>query len=260
MAFCGNCGTQLNDGANFCPKCGQSVSSDASAPQQQDIQSQQLYEDKGETGLNIWMKILIVLLWPLGLIMGIIYKNKNKGIKAKDAFLYCTIGFGASMGMYLSNNLNGCSSNTSQIETVTKNLMKEKIEEDGNTLLFKDFTLVHKSGNEYTGIAECKVNGEDVQYSVKVICDGTNVQAEWELTDITYDASGDEEESSVSSSQANDVGETGYKDGYEHGFNLANFDVEPDAKQSYSLLYGAPSTPEEKKMYNIYKENYERGY
>lgn len=23
MAFCGNCGTQLNDGAKFCPKCGQ---------------------------------------------------------------------------------------------------------------------------------------------------------------------------------------------------------------------------------------------
>ena len=22
MAFCGNCGTQLNDGAKFCPKCG----------------------------------------------------------------------------------------------------------------------------------------------------------------------------------------------------------------------------------------------
>lgn len=29
MAFCGNCGTQLNDGANFCPKCGNPCGSNA---------------------------------------------------------------------------------------------------------------------------------------------------------------------------------------------------------------------------------------
>ena len=39
-----------------------------------------------------------------------------------------------------------------------------------------------------------------------------------------------------------------------------DIDIEPDAKQSFSLLYGAPSTQEEKQMFNIYKENYERGY
>lgn len=32
MAFCGNCGTQLNEGAKFCPKCGKAIDV---APQQQ---------------------------------------------------------------------------------------------------------------------------------------------------------------------------------------------------------------------------------
>lgn len=181
MAFCGNCGTQLNDGAKFCPKCGKAVGGDASILQQQESKSQQIYEDQGETGLNIWMKIIIVLLWPLGLILGFIYKNKNKGIKAKDAFMYCTIGFGASMGMYLSNNLNECSSNSRQIET-------------------------------------------------------------------------------ISSSRANDVAEEGYNDGYRMGFQIGHITSEPDAKIPFTAAYGAPSTREEKEMYNIYKENFERGY
>ena len=32
MAFCGNCGTQLNEGTKFCPKCGKAIDI---APQQQ---------------------------------------------------------------------------------------------------------------------------------------------------------------------------------------------------------------------------------
>ena len=41
MAFCGNCGTQLNDGAKFCPRCGQTVGGGESTPQQQVNQPQQ---------------------------------------------------------------------------------------------------------------------------------------------------------------------------------------------------------------------------
>ncbi len=37
MAFCKNCGNQVNDGTKFCPKCGQAVDG---APQQQVFQQQ----------------------------------------------------------------------------------------------------------------------------------------------------------------------------------------------------------------------------
>lgn len=38
MAFCGNCGAQINDGAKFCPVCG-SVQGAQAAPNQQQQQS-----------------------------------------------------------------------------------------------------------------------------------------------------------------------------------------------------------------------------
>ena len=34
MAFCGNCGSQINDGARFCPTCGAVQSSEAPGQQQ----------------------------------------------------------------------------------------------------------------------------------------------------------------------------------------------------------------------------------
>ena len=66
MAFCSNCGTQVNEGVNFCPKCGQNVG--AAAPQQQVNQPQPQYVeeeeevqqptiiDKWKTWLNGFMK------------------------------------------------------------------------------------------------------------------------------------------------------------------------------------------------------------
>ena len=38
MAFCGNCGAQINDGAKFCPVCG-TVQCAQAAPGQQQQQS-----------------------------------------------------------------------------------------------------------------------------------------------------------------------------------------------------------------------------
>lgn len=38
MAFCSKCGTQINDGAKFCPSCGTPVAATAAEPQQQSYQ------------------------------------------------------------------------------------------------------------------------------------------------------------------------------------------------------------------------------
>jgi len=40
MAFCRNCGTQMNDGAKFCPKCGQSTDK-SPTPQQEYVEQPQ---------------------------------------------------------------------------------------------------------------------------------------------------------------------------------------------------------------------------
>lgn len=63
----------------------------------------------------------------------------------------------------------------------TKTLMIQEAEKDGVDLQFVDFNVVHESGNKYTGIAECTINGESVKYSVDIVCDGENIQAEWFL-------------------------------------------------------------------------------
>lgn len=38
MTFCSKCGTQINDGAKFCPSCGTPVAATAAEPQQQSYQ------------------------------------------------------------------------------------------------------------------------------------------------------------------------------------------------------------------------------
>ena len=63
-----------------------------------------------------------------------------------------------------------------------------------------------------------------------------------------------------SSYDLDDVAKSGYENGYEFGFSMADVDLEPDAKQSFSAYYGAPQTAEEKKVYDVYKQNYDRGY
>lgn len=252
MAFCSKCGTQYNDGAQFCPKCGQPTNA---ASQQQVYQQQQQYfaQQEEEETIKLWQKILYVLVGPAGLIAGLVYTIRKKTSMAKSAFLWGAIG---TVLWFAMANMGG----SSEPENTTKKIMVEEFKKQGSNLVVKDLTLVHKSGNEYSGIAECTVDGEAAQYAVKVIYDGNKVQAEWELSAIRSEDSDDEEESSVSSSQANDLAEEGYNDGYQMGFQMADINSEPDAKVSFTMTYGAPSTPEEKQMYNIYKENYERGY
>ena len=74
-----------------------------------------------------------------------------------------------------------CEISNDDIMRETKTLMIQEAEKDGVDLQFVDFNVVHESGNKYTGIAECTINGESVKYSVDIVCDGENIQAEWFL-------------------------------------------------------------------------------
>ena len=74
-----------------------------------------------------------------------------------------------------------CGMSNDDVMRETKALMIHEAEKDGVDLQFMDFNVVHESGNKYTGIAECIINGESVKYSVDIVCDGENIQAEWFL-------------------------------------------------------------------------------
>ena len=55
MAFCPNCGNQVDDGAKFCQGCGNPLDGSAPAPAQE--QSQGLFGDIKKTGLGFKKKM-----------------------------------------------------------------------------------------------------------------------------------------------------------------------------------------------------------
>ena len=75
-----------------------------------------------------------------------------------------------------------CGVSISEIEDDTKELMVEKFKEDGQKLVVKSLSLINESGHKYSGIADCILDGEKIQLDVTVLCDGNNIQAEWEPT------------------------------------------------------------------------------
>jgi uncharacterized membrane protein YvbJ len=63
MAFCKNCGNQVNDGTKFCPKCGQAVDGE---PQQQVYQQpaqayQQPQQHRAQPNSNMVLAILTTI-------------------------------------------------------------------------------------------------------------------------------------------------------------------------------------------------------
>ena len=60
--------------------------------------------------------------------------------------------------------------------------MIEKFKSDGQNLVITDLKLIHETGNSYKGLADCTLDGEEIQLDVSVLCDGENIQAEWAPT------------------------------------------------------------------------------
>lgn len=61
----------------------------------------------------------------------------------------------------------------------TKAMIIQEEKKDGVDLQFCSFNLVHESGNKYSGLAECTVDGVPVKLSIDIIYDGENIQARW---------------------------------------------------------------------------------
>ena len=180
MAFCSKCGAQINDGAQFCPKCGQPTSNTNNKQEPVDYNS---FNDQPEDeDMKTWQKIVSVLLWPVGAIILIVALIKKQTVKAKSALIYTAIGIGLVIALNVS--LGGCSSNG-------------------------------------------------------------------------FDAIEDE----IVDSDVSDVEEAGYNDGYEFGFQFGSEYIDEGAASvAYSARFGAPSTPEEKRLYKLYESAYKKGF
>ena len=155
MAFCGNCGTQLNEGAKFCPKCGQSTN----AASQQQVYQQQYVAQPQEKEHGRMYKM---------------WHSKWNWI-------------GAIVFLIIIGAVNIVGGSKTKLQKEVKSIMVEKMKERGQTLVITDLTLVHKEGNNYTGLATCTLDGEKIEYDVRVIYDGSSIQAEWEPTEEYFD-------------------------------------------------------------------------
>ena len=151
MAFCSKCGAQVNDGAKFCPKCGQPTNASS---QQQVYQQHYVAQPQEEEHSRMYK------MWH----------SKWNWIAA-IVFLIVIVA---------ANMVGG--SDTDMLQKEVKKMMIDKMKENGHSLVVKDFTLVHQDGNKYTGIATCTFDGEKMDLDVKVVYDGNSFQAEWEPT------------------------------------------------------------------------------
>ena len=177
MAFCSKCGTLINDGVQFCPKCGQPTNA---ASQQQVYQQQQYFaqQQQEEETMKLWQKILYFLVGPAGLLAGLVYTIRKKASMAKSAFIWGAVGTLLWIGLA---NIGG-GSDTDMLQSEVQKMMVEKMKEKGQSLVISDFTLVHQDGNNYTGLAACTLDGEKMDLDVKVVYDGSSCQAEWAPT------------------------------------------------------------------------------
>lgn len=111
MAFCGKCGNQLEEGAKFCPKCGQPT---VDADEVQNQETNNSYADEtNEEQIKTWQKVFAVLFWPAGAILTIIAFIKKQTALAKSALIYTIIGIGVAIALNAVRG--GCSSNSGNI-------------------------------------------------------------------------------------------------------------------------------------------------
>lgn len=152
MAFCSNCGAQINEGAQFCPQCGQpnNINSQQQVYNQQNV-AQPLKQER--SGLNKFLHSKWA--WIAAIVLIII-------IAASSA---------------------GGSSDTDVLEKEVKKVIVDKMKEKGSTLVITDFGLIHQEGNNFKGIASCTLDGEKIDLDVNVVYDGKKFQAEWAPTE-----------------------------------------------------------------------------
>lgn len=179
--FCKYCGKELQPDDAFCSSCGKSqVKSTVQQPIVDEVSSdsQQEFDDEQEETMKLWKKILYFLVGPIGILAGLVYYFNKKTSMAKSAFLCGIIGTVLWFAVPKIYNYN------EPEHTAKLILINEFLNKKGVFLVIKDFSLLHKAGNEYIGIVKCNINDQATQFDVNVVYDGSDVLVQWEWPDV----------------------------------------------------------------------------
>lgn len=92
MPFCQKCGTQNQDGADFCSKCGASLTGkplttkEGTTTQAQKV-SQPIQEGVSKNNSKRILLLLLVLFWPAGIIYYLVKMNEVRVAEEQNWFL-----------------------------------------------------------------------------------------------------------------------------------------------------------------------------
>ena len=88
--------------------------------------------------------------------------------------------FGLAAMALLCSMLISCGASTDDIARQTEKLIIEKYADGGIAVkIKKPLVLIKRSDTEYKGMVTLSVAGDEEEFSVDVIYDGKNIQAEW---------------------------------------------------------------------------------
>ncbi len=165
VTSCRKCGTKLNVGTRYCPKCGTPCNSSSS---QSVGKSGIIGKESPKELIKAFLSVLLVIAlvgggWFVWESLG----NDNsldRLAKAVVNFVYRKVD------------------STSYIENEVKKMMIETMRKKGQNLTITKLSLVHQGGNSYEGLAEGTLDWKKIQLDVYAVYDGINVKAEWQPT------------------------------------------------------------------------------
>ena len=85
-------------------------------------------------------------------------------------------------------------------------------------------------------------------------------QAQEQKAEAERQAREQKEKESQIENKKKEVAEYGYKRGYERGFEGRSDVIGNPITIQYTTKYGAPASSEEKELFNLFRENWKRGY
>lgn len=225
MAFCSNCGTELNNGAKFCPNCGTRVgSSDRRTPMKKE-------NDSNQEGLSTRERIAL-------------------GVAGFVAFTGICGGF--ADGMWIVALLSLCA--LGAVCVVFMGIIEKKY---AWAIAICSFFVVTMT----IGLSAPDGDRDSSNTSSKSTIPQTERKQETEAESQAHEQ---KEEKERQESKKKKIAEEGYKHGYNAGFSCnyheyETFHWDRMARQDYTAWHGAPTSSKEKELYQIFQDNYLRG-
>lgn len=107
MAYCRKCGSPLNEGAKFCPKCGNEVFSAQKLLERHQREEEWLEYLNGGTevasdkDITIGIKVMFFLLPVIGIFCGVVFHLAGDSKAGNSSFIYSILSIVISIAIML---------------------------------------------------------------------------------------------------------------------------------------------------------------